>query len=571
MSEPPVSEPLSLDEGQTLGDFTIERKIGSGAMADVFLARQNSLGRNVALKILRPELAVEPTHLRRFVQEAQTAARLEHPNIVRIYEVGLFPPAKRSFAMRLFDKSSAKKRAEPLHYIAEEYVSGMSLALYLRRHGPLSPRQTLGILTQTTLALAEAAASGIVHRDVKPENILLSESGRVKVADFGLAFLSPNHRPFDDSLTQVGVALGTPLYMSPEQARSEPLDWRSDVYSLGITAFWMLTGRVPFTAETPLAVLLMHLNQPAPRVRTLRPETPEALDEIVARMTAKKPDDRYAAPEELFDALRKARKELDASFAPGVLSAPDNLAAPDILTASDASEEAVSQGVATDESGETFFDGLDDALSFSRQMESLGASRQLQRDFSAVRSLKRQEGARWGGRRYFRALTLTLGIAFLLGGGSALLGRWLLPARRGTPPTAIHPFDTVEEQSVFAAQVGTAEAWRSVSEYFPKETYWTRRADRQLARVLMLRGETQEARNIFRTFAESPVADTDFRAFGLAGLAWTLAADGKTDEAAALLSDLRSGPRAEFDRLTEEVISRAQALIRDAGGGENRE
>ena len=551
MQTPPDAEPLRLDEGQILDDFTIERKIGSGAMADVYLARQNSLDRNVALKILRPTLAGETTYLQRFVQEAKAAARLEHPNIVRIYEVGIFNPKRRSFLRRLFGPAENPALHEPLHYIAEEYVSGMNLALFLRRHGPLSPRQTIGVLTQTVLALAAASASGIVHRDVKPENILLSESGRVKVADFGLAFLQAENRPFDNTLTQVGITLGTPLYMSPEQARSEPLDWRSDVYSLGVTAFWMLTGRVPFTAETPLAVLLLHLNRPAPRVRSLREETPDALDEIVARMIAKKPDDRYAAPEELLAALDGARKEL----APGTES--DSLQTP---TPAGEKKNA-------DEPGESFFDSSNDELFFNRQMESLGASRQLQTSFSAIQAIRRHEpGSGKIIRRFRRPAAWALAAAFLLGGGFALL-RGVIPFGRGEAPATIHRFETVEEQSVFAAQVGTAEAWRSVSEYFPNEIYWSRRANQQLARVLMLQGKIREAREIFRRFTESPVADADFRSFGIAGLAWTLAAQGKKDEAAWILSNLRSGRQGTFDRLTEDMISRTQELIRGESNG----
>jgi serine/threonine protein kinase len=207
--------------GKKLKDFYVLRRLGRGAMAEVYLAQQLSLGRQVALKVLNADLARDPNYVRRFHHEARAAAALVHAGIVQIYEVG---------------------QDDGVHYIAQEYVAGRNLGELIRSRGALDPRLSLDILRQVTGALSKAASVGIVHRDIKPENIMLARSGEVKVADFGLARVQGDGGA---NLTQVGITMGTPLYMSPEQIEGRELDSRSDIYSLGVTAFHMLAGGPP--------------------------------------------------------------------------------------------------------------------------------------------------------------------------------------------------------------------------------------------------------------------------------------------------------------------------------------
>lgn len=279
--------------GRRLGDYYIERRVGGGATSDVFLAKQTSLGRLVALKVLKDELASDEKYVKRFLQEARAAARLEHPNIVRIYEVGEL--VDESDARSLGRKKGRRARVggKTYRFIAQEYVGGMSLAQYLRRNGTTTIMQTFSALEQIASALKRASDENLVHRDVKPENVLIDSAGVLKVVDFGLAHFADSGETslVTTALTRTGVALGTPLYMSPEQARGQKVDSRSDVYSLGITAYRMLTGSAPFYGETPLAVVLKHLNERPRPITEVRPEVPDALAKLVHRMLEKNPND----------------------------------------------------------------------------------------------------------------------------------------------------------------------------------------------------------------------------------------------------------------------------------------
>ena len=249
-------------------------------MADVYLAEQESLGRQVAVKVLRPETARQPTAVQRFSQEARAAATLSHGNVVQIHEVAC---------------------VDGLHFLAEEYVAGPSLKAWLAARGPLDPLQALWVLSQVGSALARAAERGIVHRDIKPENLLIAPSGEVKVADFGLArVIAAADGP---DLTQEGMTLGTPLYMSPEQSAGRPVDVRSDLYSLGASVYHLLAGRPPFMGSTPLAVAMAHQHdQPVP-LAAFRPELPAGLGRIVEQLLAKRPEDRCESPTELLRAV----------------------------------------------------------------------------------------------------------------------------------------------------------------------------------------------------------------------------------------------------------------------------
>jgi serine/threonine protein kinase len=279
--------------GTNLGGYRLLRRLGSGGMADVYLAEQVSLGRHVAVKVLRPETLRYSGAVERFEQEARAAAALVHGNIVQIHEVA---------------------RVDGIHFLVEEYVGGPSLKAWLEARGPLDPRQALAVLAQVGSALERAANQGIVHRDIKPENLLVTPAGEVKVADFGLARVLGE----DLELTQAGTTLGTPLYMSPEQGEGKAVDARSDLYSLGATLYHLLTGRPPFTGPTGVSVVMAHIREPLVPMATLRPDLPPPLCGIVERLLAKDPADRQATPREL---LRDVA-EVEATSSPQALHEP---------------------------------------------------------------------------------------------------------------------------------------------------------------------------------------------------------------------------------------------------------
>jgi serine/threonine-protein kinase len=283
-----MNQPVSMPEliGQTLGDYTILRRLGRGGMAEVFLAKQNSLERNVALKILKPELAHDDSYVKRFHREAKSAAALVHSNIVQIFEVG---------------------QIQGLHFIAQEYVPGRNLKQHLDRHGAVEPIMALNLLIQCVMALQKAAEFNVVHRDIKPENILLSPQGDIKVTDFGLARI--NNDSSRQALTQIGITMGTPLYMSPEQVEGRALDSRSDIYSLGLTAYHALAGQAPFDGENALAIALKQVKQEAIPLIQIRPDLPVELCELIHRMIAKDSNDRPQDPASLLKELRKIKFE----------------------------------------------------------------------------------------------------------------------------------------------------------------------------------------------------------------------------------------------------------------------
>lgn len=277
--------------GQQIGDYRLLRRLGRGGMANVYLAEQLSLRRNVALKILKPELATDESYVKRFEREAQAAAALVQANIVQIYEVGC---------------------DGPYHYIAQEYVRGRNLKQYLDRHGAVESVMAINVLRQATLALQKAVELGVVHRDIKPENIMLSTKGEVKIADFGLARINGNQA--EQALTQIGVTMGTPLYMSPEQVGGQSLDHRSDIYSLGVTAYQMLAGEPPFQGDNALAIAVQHINEDPTPLASIRPDIPVELAQLVGKMMAKKPGQRHADPGQLLKELRAIKVDIDEDW-----------------------------------------------------------------------------------------------------------------------------------------------------------------------------------------------------------------------------------------------------------------
>jgi serine/threonine-protein kinase len=247
-------------------------------MADVYLAEQFSLNRRVAVKVLRPATLLHAEAVDRFAQEARAAAALIHGNIVQIHEVGCI---------------------EGVHFLAEEFVAGPSLRAWLKEQGPLGAEAVLSLLMQVAAALECAESGGVVHRDIKPENLLVTPRGEVKVADFGLA------RVLHDNLelTQTGMALGTPLYMSPEQSHGGKVDIRGDLYSLGATAYHLVTGQPPFRGTTGVAVALAHAKEPLELLRTVRPDFPVEVAGVIERLLEKDKESRFQTSSELLEAV----------------------------------------------------------------------------------------------------------------------------------------------------------------------------------------------------------------------------------------------------------------------------
>lgn len=274
--------------GQVVGDFQVLRRLGQGGMGQVYLAQQLSLQRKVALKIMKAELASNETSLKRFEAEALAVAQATHANIVQVYATG---------------------QQNGLHYIALEYVDGLNLREYLAKKGSPSLQAILSIMRQVAAALQRAGELGIVHRDIKPDNILLTRKGEVKVADFGLSRILSEAAP-NLNLTQSGVTLGTPLYMSPEQVEGKPLDPRSDIYSFGVTCYHVLAGNPPFQGQTAFEVALQHVQKQPKPLPEIRPDLPVDLCAIVHKMMDKDPAQRYQTGRELLKDLNRLRENL---------------------------------------------------------------------------------------------------------------------------------------------------------------------------------------------------------------------------------------------------------------------
>ncbi len=254
------------------GRYQVVRKIGAGGMANVYLAEDQELGRRVAIKILNDRHAGDDQFIERFRREAKNAAALSHPNIVSIYDRG---------------------EAEGTYYIAMEFLDGRSLKELIVQRGPAPITVAVEYARQILSALGFAHRHGIVHRDIKPHNVLVDAEGRVKVTDFGIA------RAGASQMTEAGSIVGTAQYLSPEQARGTSVDQRSDVYSLGIVLYELLTGTLPFNGDTPVEIAMKHLSTVPEAPSARRPEIPRDLDLIVTRALAKDPDDRYQSAEEM--------------------------------------------------------------------------------------------------------------------------------------------------------------------------------------------------------------------------------------------------------------------------------
>ncbi len=276
-----------LKPGMIISDrYEVIDKAGSGGMADVYKAKDQRLNRFVAIKVLKPEYSSDKSFVNKFRGEAQSAAGLSHPNIVNVYDVG--------------DDNG-------LHYIVMELVEGITLKRFIERKGKLEIKEAVGIAIQIAQGMEAAHDNHIIHRDIKPQNIIISRDGKVKVTDFGIAKATTSN-------TITSNAMGSVHYLSPEQARGGYSDEKSDIYSLGVTLYEMLSGKVPFAGDNTVSVALLHIQGEAMPLRELDPEIPVSIDKIVQKCMQKRPERRYHTASELISDLKKAITNPDGDF-----------------------------------------------------------------------------------------------------------------------------------------------------------------------------------------------------------------------------------------------------------------
>ena len=293
------------------GRYRVLEKIGAGGMADVYCAEDTHLGRKVAVKLLHHRFAQDQEFVERFRREASSAAGLQHPNVVGVYDRGQY---------------------EDTYYIAMEYCEGVSLKQVITREAPLDPVRAIAIVKQILVASRFAHRRNVIHRDLKPHNVIIDEEETVKVTDFGIA------RAGASDITEVGTIMGTAQYLSPEQAQGRPVTEESDLYSIGVVLFELLTGRAPFEGDSPVAVALQHVNRQPPSPRELQPSVPPELEAVVLKALAKDPTHRYRDADSFIKALEGVEARLQegpvdtestARFAPvGMVAAPPRPAPP---------------------------------------------------------------------------------------------------------------------------------------------------------------------------------------------------------------------------------------------------
>ena len=279
------------------GRYEVLKRVGSGGMADVYMAKDHKLNRNVAVKVLKSEYVEDEKFLKKFETEAQAVARLSHPNIVNIYDVGM---------------------EDGINYIVMELAEGITLKEYIRKKGYLSPKETVEISTQIASAISHAHKNHIIHRDIKPQNILVSDTGIIKVTDFGIAKATSSN-----TVTSTATAMGSVHYISPEQAKGRFCDEKSDIYSLGITMYEMVTGHVPFDHENGVTIALMHLQNEITPPSQIRDGIPDSLEKIILKCTMKKPEERYQTADDLIADLRLVFEDISGGYV-GVVPAIDD-------------------------------------------------------------------------------------------------------------------------------------------------------------------------------------------------------------------------------------------------------
>jgi serine/threonine-protein kinase len=516
MTTTPVQAPEQRTEpdlsGRRLGDYQFLRRLGRGGMAEVYLAEQVSLRRQVAIKVLRSNLALDEAYVRRFHHEAQAAAKLVHANIVQIHEVGC---------------------VEGWHYIAQEYVPGQNLKQLLGRlgHG-LSAPQGVNVIRQVAAALHKAAEHNITHRDIKPENIMLASNGDVKVADFGLARVAQGGEALN--LTQVGITMGTPLYMSPEQVEGKEVDPRSDIYSLGVTSYHMLAGRPPFDGETALVVAVQHLKQEPERLEALLPDFPAGLCRIVHKMLAKDPKQRY---QKAIDILKDLKTLQVAGLEPDW--------AADLPGWSAGEAAAILEG-------------------------RLAATQELGRVMRSEQSAVQRS---WTIRRRALAAVALLVGAVLVGGAAAWFTGPLPLLEFPDNQLMVKKFDGPREQFFYATMVPgdkQERAYRAVSQYFPPSEsednlICSRLATRNLAYYYFTNRRLSEALREYESLTQIKLKDEPsakkFYLAGIAGCAIVYDRDGQEELLNLCLPILYSASEEELRQIGDTLFNAVQELL----------
>lgn len=266
-------------KGQLIDNrYKIIKSIGEGGMANVYLAFDTILEREVAVKILRGDLAEDEKFVRRFQREANSASSLKHPNIVEVYDVG---------------------EDDGKYFIVMEYINGKTLKSLIKKRGILTLEEVIDIMLQLTSAVSCAHDSYIIHRDIKPQNVMILEDGRVKITDFGIAMALNNNE-----LTQTNSVMGSVHYLPPEQANGSGSTIKSDIYSLGILMFELLTGKLPFKGENAVEIAIKQMREPIPSVRNISPDIPQSVENVVLKACAKNPKNRYETAREMFEDIK---------------------------------------------------------------------------------------------------------------------------------------------------------------------------------------------------------------------------------------------------------------------------
>jgi serine/threonine protein kinase len=442
--------------GVTLGDFQVESLIGQGGMGSVYLARQISLNRPVAIKVLKPDLIKNPNYLSRFEAEAWAAAKLNHPNVVHIY---------------------AFSSVNDIRFIAMEYVEGTNLRDYLRKKKRIELPLAISIIRQAAMAIGAAGELGLIHRDIKPENLLLKRNGLVKVADFGLCRDIESDRMH---LTQPGMTMGTPLYMSPEQVQGHPIDHRSDLYSLGVTCYHMLAGSPPFKGESSLAIALKHVKDQPIDLSVHRPDLPVEFTRIVMKLMNKRPEDRYQTAGEMLRDLARAKDGASTSVA---TSAAMTDASSSAVNSQTLDKPAVSGSYTGGRSWARLIPGKRGRIALVVAAGVLGMVigwMSRAEDLTTVRPMTEETNPP---------------------------GIWLAPEWSAMIPR----MPNAERQFHYAQIMATPEereaAWLSVPGYFyqsPAERIWSFKAYAHLGRDLLLRGDQTTLRSISRELEIEP-------------------------------------------------------------------
>jgi serine/threonine-protein kinase len=479
-----------------LGEFRILRRLGKGGMAEVYLAEQTSLKRNVAIKVLNQDRVSDGSYLKRFQTEAMAAGSLNHPNIVQVLMIG---------------------EQDGVQYIAQEYVPGMNLREFLTRKGPPELAIALRIFKQVASALQAAHNAGVVHRDIKPENIMITRKGDVKVADFGLAQLTQEGER--QNLTQDGVTMGTPLYMSPEQVNGSKVDTRSDIYSLGVTCYHMLSGSPPFRGSTAINVALQHLKEEPDPLEKIRGDLPPLLCRIVHKMLAKDPEKRYQSAQAVLKDLKRVTADGEV---PG--------------------EQPASEHRPT-------------ATATTRRSESSDSRPNL-----VVRSLT----GLWHAPDWSTASQVwtVLLLALVVASASAGIG-WVTrtpdPFKTTVPQSTAAPKkESAASQYLYAMNLkDSIEAWQAVVDFSsnPADRLYRHYAKQHLATLYLAKRRYDEAQAIFDEFAEFSESEPQFRAFGLAGRAVLLNLHGEYKRSQEMLDRLQSPVAANPAAANQETVN----------------